>query len=146
MITCLNLTKYGWSEEWEQQWSRSGFADEGSVYKEGEPHESGRALSMEAIDRLEVTGQSEESPSGIAEQSEAFDHSGLAGQSGFSWQEGVPRSPATEHRPARVIADHGHLLRLASVEGDCWGRIQGECVMRAWKAAGGLYRLVTGLP
>nr|WP_237175921.1 ribosome small subunit-dependent GTPase A [Paenibacillus xylanexedens] len=31
-----------------------------------------------------------------------------------------------ERKPARIIADHGHLQRLITEEGECWGRISGR--------------------
>ncbi|PQP80700.1 ribosome small subunit-dependent GTPase A [Paenibacillus sp. PCH8] len=31
-----------------------------------------------------------------------------------------------DSQPARIIADHGHLQRLITTEGECWGRISGR--------------------
>ena len=29
-------------------------------------------------------------------------------------------------RPARIIADHGHMQRLITADGECWGKVSGK--------------------
>ncbi|WP_247902238.1 ribosome small subunit-dependent GTPase A [Paenibacillus pabuli] len=44
------------------------------------------------------------------------------------WQELWQQTGMEEQlrKPARIIADHGQLLRLITAEGECWGRVSGR--------------------